>query len=67
MQEFLPRVIAAEDIDDYYDVLSEFAALLKDGHTGVNRPGGSFWISVSIRAVMNTYSHVTVNDLMGPW
>jgi carboxyl-terminal processing protease len=42
MQEFLPRVIATEDIDDYYDVLSEFAALLKDGHTGVNRPGGPF-------------------------
>lgn len=40
MQEYLPRVMAAQDIDAYYDELSEFAALLRDGHTGVNRPGG---------------------------
>lgn len=40
MREYLPRVIAAESIDAYYAVLSEFAALLHDGHSGVNPPGG---------------------------
>lgn len=42
VREYLPRAIAAEDIDSYYDVLCEFAALLRDGHTAVNRPGGPF-------------------------
>ena len=41
MRHFLPRVIAAENIDDYYAILGEFAALLKDGHTGVNPPRGA--------------------------
>ena len=40
MREYLPRVIAAESIDAYYAVLSEYAALLHDGHSGVNPPGG---------------------------
>ena len=42
VKEYLPRVIAAPDVEAYYDVLCEFAALLKDGHTAVNRPGGLF-------------------------
>lgn len=42
VQEFIPRVIAADNIEDYYKVLMEFAALLNDGHTGVNQPGGLF-------------------------
>jgi C-terminal processing protease CtpA/Prc len=41
-QEYLPRVIAAPDIEAYYHVLMEFAALLNDGHTAVNPPWGPF-------------------------
>ena len=38
VQEYVPRVIAAEDTADYYEVLMEFAAQLKDGHTAVIPP-----------------------------
>ena len=37
-REFIPRVIAADDLFTYYDLLARFAALLKDGHTGVIPP-----------------------------
>jgi hypothetical protein len=40
LQEYIPRVIAARDVDSYYLVLMEFAALLKDGHTAVIPPWG---------------------------
>jgi carboxyl-terminal processing protease len=40
VQEYIPRVIAAEDIDVYYQVLLELVALLKDGHTSVLPPWG---------------------------
>ena len=39
-QEFIPRVIAAETLDDYYWTLMEFAGLLEDGHTSVLPPWG---------------------------
>ncbi len=38
VQEYIPRVIAAEDTETYFDVLMEFAAQLKDGHTAVIPP-----------------------------
>jgi carboxyl-terminal processing protease len=37
-RDFLPQVIAAEDIYSYYRVLSRFIALLQDGHTAVFYP-----------------------------
>ncbi len=40
VQEYIPRVIAAQNIDSYYLILMEFAALLRDGHTGVTPPWG---------------------------
>lgn len=33
--DFIPRVIAAKDRDEYYWTLMEFAGLLNDGHTSV--------------------------------
>ena len=36
--EFIPRVIKSSNIEEYYEVLMEFAALLKDGHTSVLPP-----------------------------
>ena len=38
VQEYIPRVIAAKDTETYFDVLMEFAAQLKDGHTAVIPP-----------------------------
>jgi C-terminal processing protease CtpA/Prc len=40
VQDYIPRVIAAEDMDAYYQVLLELVALLKDGHTSVLPPWG---------------------------
>ena len=38
VREYIPRVMSADTIEAYYDVLREFAALLKDGHTAVWPP-----------------------------
>jgi C-terminal processing protease CtpA/Prc len=40
VQEFIPRVVAAQDRDAYYQVLLELVALLRDGHTYVLPPWG---------------------------
>ena len=40
VREYIPRVIAAQDMDAYYDVLFELVALLKDGHTDIKAPWG---------------------------
>jgi len=39
VQEYIPRVIAAQDIESYYRVLTEFAVLLQDGEVGENAAG----------------------------
>ena len=39
-QDFVPRVVAAKNRDEYYWALMEFAALLSDGHTSVLPPWG---------------------------
>ncbi|OGU67537.1 MAG: hypothetical protein A2W30_00035 [Ignavibacteria bacterium RBG_16_36_9] len=38
VQAYIPRVINADNLDTYYEILMEFAALLKDGHTAVVPP-----------------------------
>jgi len=38
VQEYIPRVMKADRLDSYYEILMEFAALLKDGHTQVIPP-----------------------------
>lgn len=42
VQGYIPRVMAAEDMDAYYEVLFELVALLKDGHTSIIPPWGYF-------------------------
>jgi len=37
-EEYIPRVIATDGMDEYYWTLMEFAALLRDGHTSVLPP-----------------------------
>jgi len=39
-REFIPRVLAAEDLESYYGVLLEFVALLRDSHTFIVPPWG---------------------------
>jgi C-terminal processing protease CtpA/Prc len=41
-QQYIPRVIAAEDMEGYYRVLSQFVAMLKDSHTSIVPPWGHF-------------------------
>lgn len=36
--DFLPRVIAARSLHDYYEVLMQLAPLLRDGHTNIYPP-----------------------------
>jgi len=38
VQEYIPRVLSADSLAGYYEILMEFAALLKDGHTLVFPP-----------------------------
>jgi len=42
VRSFIPRVMAAEDEDDYYKLLMELVALLRDSHTEVIPPWGRF-------------------------
>jgi carboxyl-terminal processing protease len=37
-REYVPKVIATKSTKEYYRVMMKFAALLKDGHTGVYPP-----------------------------
>jgi C-terminal processing protease CtpA/Prc len=46
--KFLPRVKAAPNTLEYYKVLMEMAALLKDGHTGVTPPGPLFAVGFTV-------------------
>ncbi|WP_109123589.1 S41 family peptidase [Dyella sp. C11] len=36
--DFLPKVMAAKNLHDYYDVMMQFAPLLHDGHTNIYPP-----------------------------
>lgn len=36
--DFLPKVIVASNLHDYYDVMMRFAPLLRDGHTNIYPP-----------------------------
>lgn len=37
-EAFIPKVLATKNTWNYYNVLKEFAALLKDGHTDIQEP-----------------------------
>ena len=42
VQEFIPKVLSANNLDSYYRVLMELTALLRDSHTEVIPPWGRF-------------------------
>ena len=59
VQEYIPRVINTGTIDEYYQVLMEFAAILKDGHTAVVPP----WITFP-RIMKSEYDYPPVELLV---
>ncbi|MBU1100111.1 MAG: hypothetical protein KKA84_06880 [Bacteroidetes bacterium] len=67
VQQFIPRVIAAEDIESYYAVLMEFVTLLQDGHTGIRPPWFPFkqtddLPAVEVQIVENKFVFARVGD-----
>ena len=38
VQDYVPKVLSADSLEGYYEVLMEFVALLKDGHTRIVPP-----------------------------
>jgi len=55
MIEYLPRVRSTKSTLEYYRVMMEFAALLKDGHTNVSPPRelqDDFWSQPAIRIAL---------------
>ena len=62
-QEFIPKVLATKSTWEYYNVMEQFAALLKDGHTDISRPNSLFnrssrykWIGIEH---LNKHFYVT--------
>lgn len=39
-QKFIPKVLASKNTFEYYRVMEQFSALLKDGHTSIGYPDG---------------------------
>jgi carboxyl-terminal processing protease len=67
VQEFIPRVIAATDIESYYLVLMEFARAIADGHTEVIPPWGRMnpandMPPIEIQVVMDQFVIARVGD-----
>jgi len=53
--DFVPKVIAAKSLHDYYDVLMRLAPLLHDGHTNIYPPESienQFYASPAVRAAL---------------
>lgn len=66
--DFLPRVIAARDTATYYEVLMRFAALLQDGHTGIDPPealADHFFARPPLRTAL-VQDRVLVTDVASP-
>ncbi len=56
--EYLPKVRAARSTFEYYRLLMQFAALLKDAHTGV-------WGSSEVQQQMSAWPPITLNLVEG--
>lgn len=67
VNEYIPKVITANDIESYYKVLMEFVTLLKDGHTGIWPPWFPFkptddLPAIEIQIVENKFVLARVGD-----
>lgn len=66
--DFLPKVSAAKNLHDYYDVMMRFAPLLHDGHTNIYPPEAmwdEFYARPAIRTAMID-GHVLVTAVRSP-
>lgn len=66
--DFLPRVIAARNAHDYYDVMMRLAPLLHDGHTNIYPPKSlenEFFARPPLRSSL-VGNRVLVTQLMSP-
>lgn len=66
--DFLPKVVAAKNLHDYYDVMMRFAPLLHDGHTNIYPPKAmwdEFYAKPPIRTAM-VDGHVLVTVVFSP-
>lgn len=66
--DFLPKVIAAKNLHDYYDVMMRFAPLLHDGHTNIDPPEAmwnEFYARPPIRTAMID-GHVLITTVRSP-
>ncbi|AIF46686.1 S41 family peptidase [Dyella japonica] len=66
--DFLPKVIAAKSLHDYYEVMMRFAPLLHDGHTSITPPAtisNEFYARPAIRTAMID-GHVLVTEVCSP-
>lgn len=67
--EFLPRVIAARSLHDYYDVMMRFAPLLHDGHTDIDPPdviANEFYARPPLRTALLEGGQVAVTWVGSP-
>ena len=67
VQEAIPRVLAAEDLESYYDLLAELVTKLDDSHTSVLPPWGHFrpgfdYPPVEIRVIGGAFLVVGTGD-----
>lgn len=66
--DFLPKVIAAKNLHDYYDVMMRFAPLLHDGHTNIYPPdaiSNEFYARPAVRTAL-VDGHVLVTAVRSP-
>lgn len=67
--DFLPRVIAAKSLHDYYDVMMRFAPLLHDGHTDIDPPdaiANEFYARPPLRTALLEGGQVAVTWVGSP-
>lgn len=67
--DFLPRVIAARSLHDYYDVMMRFAPLLHDGHTDIDPPdaiANEFYARPPLRTALLEGGQVAVTWVGSP-
>lgn len=67
VRDFIPRVLAADDLETYYRVLSELVTLLEDSHTSVLPPWGYFTPGfdnppISLQVIEGRFLVISVGD-----
>lgn len=62
-QTFIPRVLAAKTVDEYYGELQQFIAHLEDEHSWVGLPDGrNYYLPIALSYVERNYMVIGVNS-----